>query len=719
MHPLIQGQERWVRIQLDTEDTEVELDYFYIKNVHDYSDLDGHFLCSDDDFNRLWYASTYTAQFASIDNSNPLDIVNGWLSPRKLTKSKDVFLTKEGSEWQNYNFEFDFEIRKNPWDTSGVGWAFNVLDEENGYLALLSIDGKLSVSKRINGQEIKLASMVSLPLMLTDGQIYHAKTALDKGQFKIFIDGIELCSIKDKTFKNGKVGFYMPTEHWALVDNIAVTDTNGNTHFSDDFETDLSKWDFHHAPPFICDGSLRDRLPWIGDMDWAAYQVYYGFKDVRFVKGTLELFARHQTPEGYIWPTAFPENTISPGAGDWGYWPSDEYSAWFVPTVANYLLYTGDLETAGKLYPVVKKDLEYLLKYIDTDGLFNQRAETSRGQGVGGDFGGFASKKFAYMNLLLYYALDRASYMASELNLSDDSKKYSEEAMKLKQAIFKNLWDKEKGYFVTSPTERSFHYCSNGLALFLGLVSDQQAATIVPEINNKLSYSYTLKEIKGANVQDVGGLLAEKFGFKSGKFLTHSIAGRFIYGADMDAVESIRKSTWIKIMNDWQGVQNAIWESTIYPPYWPAGKGYRDMSHADNACTQLFSGYILGVKPIETGYRKFSAIPHPSGLKWAEGKVPTQHGDIAFKWKIPDDNVIQFEEEISVPNGTICSVGIPVQYAGKNFEIFVNNLLTYSTYSKFQQNELIRECEKDGKYIYLNNLPKGKYHIIVRKSVMR
>ena len=28
MHPLIQGQERWVRIQLETEGTSVDLDYF-------------------------------------------------------------------------------------------------------------------------------------------------------------------------------------------------------------------------------------------------------------------------------------------------------------------------------------------------------------------------------------------------------------------------------------------------------------------------------------------------------------------------------------------------------------------------------------------------------------------------------------------------------------------------------------------------------------------
>jgi alpha-L-rhamnosidase len=716
MHPLIQGQERWVRIQLDTEDTEIELEYFYIQNVHDYSDLDGYFLCSDNDFNRLWYASSFTAQFASIDNSNPLDIVNGWLAPRKLKKSDEVFLAKSGKNWYDYKYEFDFEIRKNPWDTSGVGWAFRAVDEENTYLAKLTLDGKFELSKRVAGKVTTLKLLESLPTEITDGKIYHAKTSVNKNQIKIFIDGNEICSINDKTFKKGKVGFYMSTEHWALIDNVKVTAADGKELLSDQFDSDLSNWNFHHAPPFICDGSLRDRLPWIGDLDWAAYQVYYAFNDTRFVKGTLEIFANHQTPEGYVWPTAFPENTNPPKSGDWGYWPSDEYSAWFVPTVANYLLYTGDVQTAKVLFPAVKKDLKYLFQYMDTDGLFNQREETRRGQGVGGDFGGFASKKFAYMNLLLYYALDRAAYLAAELNLSDDSKQYSEAAIKLKQAIFKNLWDEDKGYFVTSPTERTFHYRSNGLALFLGIVTNEQAATMIPEINQNLSYSYSdLSLKKRANVQDVGGLLTEKYGFQSGKFLTHSIAGRFIYGADNDAVESIRKSAWIKILNDWRGVQGAIWESTIYPPFRPTGEGYRDMSHADNACAQLFSGYILGVIPVETGYRKFTVIPHPSGLEWAEGEVPTPCGNIRFEWSAKCAGDTIFTEQLTVPEGTNCDVAVPKKYVGNLTQIFINNDLVFGT-DGFKPGKTIKANEVDQNYLYFKDLPSGDYQIVVIKS---
>lgn len=711
MHPLIQGQERWVRIQLETEGTSVELDYFYIQNVHDFSPLDGEFFCSDDDLNRLWNASVYTAQFASIDNSNPLDIVNGWCAARKLTYSNEVILAQKGKEWSDYTFSLDMEIRRNPLHTSGAGWAFRARDPDNCYTGLIKLNNEFIVSKRIHGESIVLQKKV-LPFVVQDGTIYQINTILRKNEISIFIDGQLISKFRDNTFKSGTIGFFQPLEHWAIFDEVIVKSIPGEILFSDNFDTDLSQWDFYRAPPFLCDGSLRDRLPWIGDLDWAGYNVYYGFKDAKFMKGSLEIFALHQNPEGYIWPTAFPEDTVPPESGNFGYWPSDEYSAWFVPVLGNYLLYTGDIQTAKRLYPSAKKDLNYLIGYMGDDDLFDQREETKRGQGDGGDFGGFSSKKFAYMNILLYYAIQQGAYLAQELNISEDKIYFETKAEQLKKAIFSNFWDENKGYFVLSPSERKFHYKSNGLALAIGLVNDQQAATMIVSLNNNLSYSYgSTIDIKEKNIQDVGKLLLEKYGFISGKFLSHSISGRFLYAADSSALESIRKSTWIKIMNDWRGVQDATWESTIYPPFRPAGDGYRDMSHADNACAHLMSGYILGIKPVQTGYRKFEAIPHPAGLQWAKGRVPTPYGTIEMAWDFNIDGISIYASKVSIPEKTSCKLGIPIAYFKEPFKITINDQVIYDGEKTVSSAFGIVSLEKN--YLYVDELQNGNYKIVV------
>ena len=42
---------------------------------------------------------------------------------------------------------------------------------------------------------------------------------------------------------------------------------------------------------------------------------------------------------------------------------------------------------------------------------------------------------------------------------------------------------------------------------------------------------------------------------------------------------------------------------------------------------------VLGIRPTGPGFSTFDAIPHPSGLAWAQGSVPTPAGPITFGFK--------------------------------------------------------------------------------------
>lgn len=43
--------------------------------------------------------------------------------------------------------------------------------------------------------------------------------------------------------------------------------------------------------------------------------------------------------------------------------------------------------------------------------------------------------------------------------------------------------------------------------------------------------------------------------------------------------------------------------------------------------------YILGVRPLASGFKRFTVNPHPSGLPSASGSIPTPHGAIHVKWE--------------------------------------------------------------------------------------
>ena len=211
---------------------------------------------------------------------------------------------------------------------------------------------------------------------------------------------------KDDRFAAGRVGFVQAKEEWALVRQLAVEDPQGVELLDPQAAVDLDQWDFARTEAFISDGALRDRTPWLGDMFWAGRGAYAVFADQRHVRGTLDIFARHQLDNGHVWATAFPQNRQQPAADDYGLWPSDEFSCWFAPVVADYFLYTGDAERTRTLLPRALRSLDQLWGQVDADTLYHQPPETGRGQGKGGgDFGSIDSHIITYTNLLLHFAL--------------------------------------------------------------------------------------------------------------------------------------------------------------------------------------------------------------------------------------------------------------------------------------------------------------------------
>ena len=61
--------------------------------------------------------------------------------------------------------------------------------------------------------------------------------------------------------------------------------------------------------------------------------------------------------------------------------------------------------------------------------------------------------------------------------------------------------------------------------------------------------------------------------------------------------------------------------------------------------------------PTGPGFSTFDAIPHPAGLAWAEGGVPTPVGTIVFAWKRTDGG---FVLQLRAPKGLVARVGAPV-----------------------------------------------------------
>jgi len=620
--PLIQGQTRYVRVQLDTPGTSVDIDAVAMVNaeVYDRSPTDGAFLCGDERLNQLWAISAWTLQIASFPNHDAWKTVDGWLLPRKLEMADDVGLSAAGAAWGDVTVETTFEIRTNPDFVSAAGLAFRAQDAKNAYLAEIGLDGGFRLVCRKQGRD-RVLSEKRLAAPLTDGARYRLKIEAAGPVLTTSLDGAVIDVTRDSTFANGRVGFYSPKEKWPLFDEIRVRDRAGRILLEDDFSRDLSKWSFARTLSFVADGAKRDRLVWSGDLYFAQRSAYYAFSKPTYLRDSLKMLAFNQTPDGYVHASPYPERAEPPALGEYGPFPSDEFAAWLVTVAWEHLLFTGDTATLREIWPAIQRLLQYLELHIGKDGLFVQRAETSKHAG-NLNLGDVRTR--AYMNILLYGAFRDAARIARELGLAMESEAAQKRAEAVRAALYERLWDEKKGCFIDAIETSKFGPEANALALAMGLATYEQALRIVPQFR--------------------------KIGH--GKFQSLASRGQFEYGFAQTGLKTLFDHNWLKLLDpSWKGA----WTTTECMGMMT--KGWGDESHPDTAIAGHFSAYVLGVAPTSPGYATFSVRPQPTReVRWAKGLVPTPHGLIQTEWELTHE---VFRLKLAAPKGTRASVRLP------------------------------------------------------------
>jgi alpha-L-rhamnosidase len=92
-----------------------------------------------------------------------------------------------------------------------------------------------------------------------------------------------------------------------------------------------------------------------------------------------------------------------------------------------------------------------------------------------------------------------------------------------------------------------------------------------------------------------------------------------------------------------------LWESSIYKPRKLFHGGIGSLCHAfGTAPIGVMQRLLLGVKPLEPGFKTFSFAPASCGLENASGSIPTPSGDIRVAWTADESGM---NASIEIPPG--------------------------------------------------------------------
>ncbi len=327
-----------------------------------------------------------------------------------------------------------------------------------------------------------------------------------------------------------------------------------------------------------------------GDYLIESLNAFYAFGDGTLARQDLKKIGRNLVQRGY---KSF----------------HTSYSLLWLRMLMQYYTYTGDVATVQELAPTAFALLDQFKSYIGSNGLISNAPNYMFMDWV--QIEGFnchhppAVIGQGYMTAIYYRALDDGKHLAAILSDLDRVEELSQLQRKVGAAFESELWSEADHLYLdgkpnatsVKPNEwmpadkdiRTFSTQVNSLAVWSGLATGKRATEVMSRVMAR----------KDLNCQP---------------YFMH-----FVFGALGGA----------KLLDEHLMPQLQRWhiepDTQSFYEMWGTG----DLSHAWNASPLYqLSGVVLGVRPIQPGYKEFEVSPNLCGLEWAKGKVPTPHGEI-------------------------------------------------------------------------------------------
>lgn len=211
------------------------------------------------------------------------------------------------------------------------------------------------------------------------------------------------------------------------------------------------------------DGPKRDRRLWLGDLRLQALANYVTYRNYDLVKRSLYLLAGTATKTGLVSTCAFEQP--QPARGDDSIL---DYTALLAPTVLEYLEASGDRQTAEDLWPLVLKQLEFTLEFVNPEGLF----VSPKSWWLFVDWNRTLDKQ-APEHAIILHGLKATRRLAAELGKDGEAAFMDKIIPQMESAARKHFWDESLGMFVSGP-ERELSWAAQAWMVIAGIPSAEQ-----------------------------------------------------------------------------------------------------------------------------------------------------------------------------------------------------------------------------------------------------
>ncbi|SDO70838.1 alpha-L-rhamnosidase [Nakamurella panacisegetis] len=395
----------------------------------------------------------------------------------------------------------------------------------------------------------------------------------------------------------------------------------------------------------IYDGGKRDRIVWQGDLAVEGPVTYLSTGDKDAVENSLASLASQQLADGYV-----PAESLVGGHNTGEERTYGEYVTWFVNNMQQNWMYTGDKAFLTKWWPAVQKAMAWLesVRQQDPQGLISFGAANSCGH-----YGYTDCGHETYINALYVRNLQQAASLAKVMGDNSSATTYATTARTVSAAINAQLWDPAAGaYRYSRETPDSYPQDANATAVLTGVATGTRATSALAYLR---AHNWSTLGSLTVPVATAPASLPAFYAPLSSGF---EVDARLAQGGSDPLVgqsgEQLVKNFWGWMLQQDPGT--TFWEH-VEPNGTPNLSQFSSLAHGwASSPTVSLTQSVLGLTPASGGYATWTARPTPGSLSWAEGTVPTPHGDLVASWQHSRSG---FSLQLTAPKGTSGSVQVP------------------------------------------------------------
>jgi alpha-L-rhamnosidase len=265
------------------------------------------------------------------------------------------------------------------------------------------------------------------------------------------------------------------------------------------------------------------------------------------------------------------------------------------------------------------------------------------GKAEPGETDGFVFKdENTVVNAFHYQALIQLVQIAKVLNQISDEKQFAAQASRLKVAFNSGFLDKKRGVYIDGIGTDHASLHANMFPLTFGLVPEKFAEKVAGFVHSR-------------------GMACSVYG---SQFLMDAVydSNQAAYGLELLAATSDR--SWYNMIRLGSTISLEAWDNKYKPNL--------DWNHAWGAVpANIIPRKLMGIEPLEPGFRKIRIKPQAGSLEMAEIKCPTIRGDVILSFRNKPQQ--SFTMSLILPANTSADVYLP--FWSKSQKVILNGIV--------------------------------------------